>query len=613
MSLTPSRHLVNPLLGVYFGIFSSLLIGIVLMALMLEQLGIEDHMLRLLIAGGLATLVSGLALATRSNTVSELLFAGRRVPAVFTGLTLTVTLLGGTTLAALPGLFYLIGFDALFLTVGMTTGLVVFAILIAPYMRKFGAYSVPAYLGLRFASPMLRVVAAAVASVPLLLLIVAELKVALMAGSWLTELSPFALTISISFVLVLVLASGGLRSVSWTSAAQAIVMLLAVLIPVMIIAILMSHLPVPQLSHGRITRALLRAEITQNIPEIFADAFAFDLPGAGFEAATRRFATPFANIGQGAFVLSVLSIMAGVAGQPSLISRIGATPGVYATRKSVAWAICIAGLIFLTMSAVGVFLRETAMTNIAGLPAGQLPGWMSTLVGHEWASIDTGTARLTMSSFAIRRDAALVVLAVANEVPAALVYTIIAGVLAAALAAAATGLATLGTILAEDIVNGLNSELVADGPRGMILRLSFVALVVFGAWLALVAPGDPLELLMWSLALSGSTLFPVLLLSIWWKRGNGWGAMAGLLAGFTAAILGILSGDLAQYGLVGPMAAAVGAPVAFIAMGAGSLLTPPPGRHVLELVRDLRVPGGDTLYDREMRQMLVERRRNTGG
>lgn len=613
MSLTPSRHLVNPLLGVYFGIFASLLVGIVLMALMLEQLGLEDHVLRALIAGGLALLVAGLAIATRSNAMFELLFAGRRVPAVFTGLTLSVTLLGGTTLAALPGLFYVIGFDALFLTVGMTTGLVVFAILIAPYIRKFGAYSVPAYLGLRFASPMLRVVAAAIASVPLLLLIVAELKVALMAGGWLTELPPLALAVAVSLLLMLVLASGGLRSLSWTSAAQGIVMLLAVLIPVMIVAILMSHLPVPQLSHGRITRALLRAEVVQHIPEVFADTFAFDLPGTGFEAAARRFATPFASIGQGAFILSMLAVMAGVAGQPALISRIAATPGVYATRKSVAWAICIAGLVFLTMSAVGVFLREIAITDIAGQPAGQLPDWIAGVVTRDWASIDTGTARLTLSSFAIRRDAALVVLVTANGVPAALVYTVILGLLATALAAAATGLAALGTILSEDIINGPRSELAADGTRRTILRLAFVVLTIFGCWLALVAPGDPLEFLMWSLALSGSTLFPVLLMSIWWKRCNAWGAICGLLAGFVAASIGILSGDLAQVGLAGPMAAAIAAPIALIGVGLGSLMTPSPGRHVLELVRDLRVPGGDTLYDREIRQMVLERRRHTGG
>jgi cation/acetate symporter len=155
--------------------------------------------------------------------------------------------------------------------------------------------------------------------------------------------------------------------------------------------------------------------------------------------------------------------------------------------------------------------------------------------------------------------------------------------------------------------------LVAEGPRSTILRLAFIALTIFGCWLALVAPGDPLELLMWSLALSGSTLFPVLLMSIWWKRCNAWGAICGLLAGFAAAVLGILSGDLAQFGLAGPMSAAVAAPIALIAVGVGSLLTPAPGRHVLEMVRDLRVPGGDTIYDREVRQMLVERRRHAGG
>jgi cation/acetate symporter len=424
------------------------------------------------------------------------------------------------------------------------------------------------------------------------------------------------LAIAISLQLNHVLVCGGQRSLSWSSAAQGIVMLLALLIPVMIMAILMSHLPVPQLSHGRITRALLRAEVLQNIPNVFADAFAFDLPGPGYEPASRRFATPFGSIGQGAFILSMLAVMAGVAGQPALISRIAATPGVYATRKSVAWAICIAGLVFLTMSAVGVFLREIVMTDIAGHaghPAGQLPDWIQSVVSQEWATLDTGTARQTLSSFAIRRDAALVVLAVANEVPAALIYTVILGLLATALAAAAASLATLGTILAEDIINGPRSELVADAPRRTMLRAAFVVLTTFGCWLAVVVPGDPLELLMWSLALSGSTLFPVLLMSIWWKRCNVWGAICGLLAGFTAAVIGILSGDLAQFGLSGPMAAAVAAPISLIAVGVGSLLTPAPDRHALEMVRDLRVPGGDTIYDREVRQMLVERRRHAGG
>jgi cation/acetate symporter len=613
MSSTPSRRLVNPMLGVYFGIFSSLLVAIPLLALIFEQLGLDDALLRGLVAGGLAALLAAIAIATRTDGIHEMLFAGRRVPAIFTGLALAVTLLGGTTLAALPGLLYLIGFDALFLTVGMTTGLVVFAILIAPYVRKFGAASLPAYLRLRFASPGAGVVAAAVMCVPLLLVIVAELKVALMAGSWLTQMSPLALTFSISLLTLLVLVSGGLRSLSWTSAAQAILVVLAVLIPVAIVAVLMSQLPIPQLSHGRITRAIHRLEIVQAIPNIVADLFAFDLPGTGFEAATRRFATPFASIGQGAFLMSVLAIMAGVAGQPTLLARVNATPGVYATRKSVGWAICLVGLLFMTMSAVAVFLREVAHTEIAGLPAGQLPSWVPGLVARELVTVDTGTAKLALASLAIKRDAAFLVLLSAAEVPAALVYTVIAGLLAAALAGAAVGIYALGTILAEDVISGPRSELAAEGLRLTILRLSFIAMATLGAWIALVVPADPLELLMWSLALTGSTAFPVLLLSIWWKRCNGWGAMAGLLAGLGVAVAAMLGGELAGIGLPGPMAAVVGAPAALIASAVASIMTPAPARHVLELVRDLRVPGGDTLYDREVRLALAERRRQMGG
>lgn len=613
MSVTPSRRLVNPMLGIYFGIFASSFVAIALMALILEQLGLEDSFLRLLIAGGLAALLLGIAVATRSDALQDLLFSGRRVPAFFTGLTLTVTLLGGTSLAALPGLLFLIGFDALFMTVGMTTGLVVFAILIAPYVRKFGAYSLPSYLRMRFASAGLGVAAAAVISVPLLLLIVAEFKMALLAGSLLTQLSPLMLSLSITVLVTLVLIAGGLRSLSWTGAAQAMVVMLAVLIPVAVVAVLMAQLPIPQLSHGRTTRAILRMELLQGIPHTIADFFAFDLPGTGLETTARRYATPFASIGQGAFLFSILAVMAGVAAQPTLIARVNATPGVYATRKSVGWAICLVGLIFLTMSAVGVFLREVVMNEIAGQPAGQLPSWLPGLVAQELAGVDTGTAKLTLSSFSIRRDAAMVILLTASQVPVALVYAVLAGLLAAALAAASLSSFTLGTILAEDVVNGPRSEFSTDRSRGRALRLSCAAIVILGVWLAVVMPGDPLELLMWSLALTGSTAFPVLLLSIWWKRCNGWGAMAGMLAGFGVAIVVMLGGELLGIGLPGPMAAVLGAPAALIASAVASLMTPAPGRHVLELVRDLRVPGGDTLYDREVRQALAERRRQQGG
>jgi cation/acetate symporter len=111
--------------------------------------------------------------------------------------------------------------------------------------------------------------------------------------------------------------------------------------------------------------------------------------------------------------------------------------------------------------------------------------------------------------------------------------------------------------------------------------------------------------LLWSLTLSGSCAFPVIVLSIWWKRANAWGALAGLSVGFTLAVVAILTGEVASVGLPGATAAVVAAPAALMAMLVVSLVTPAPGRQVLELVRELRIPGGETFYDRETRLALL--------
>jgi len=118
-----------------------------------------------------------------------------------------------------------------------------------------------------------------------------------------------------------------------------------------------------------------------------------------------------------------------------------------------------------------------------------------------------------------------------------------------------------------------------------------------------------LRLVLWALALAGSTLFPVLVLSIWWKRMNGFGALAGVLTGFTVTTFGILSGLGQGAALDSTMAAVLGLPAAAVAAIAVTLATPAPGRHVLEFVRDIRVPGGEILYDREMRTQRLKKQR----
>jgi cation/acetate symporter len=131
--------------------------------------------------------------------------------------------------------------------------------------------------------------------------------------------------------------------------------------------------------------------------------------------------------------------------------------------------------------------------------------------------------------------------------------------------------------------------------------MGLAAAALLGGIIAVAAPTDPLKLMLWSLALTASAAFPIMILSIWWKRTNAFGAIAGLTSGFAVAVLAILSGEAGWIGLDSMLAGALGIPAATLAVVCVTLMTPAPSRHVLELVRDLRVPGGEILYDREMR------------
>src|SRR5262249_45587051 len=152
-------------------------------------------------------------------------------------------------------------------------------------------------------------------------------------------------------------------------------------------------------------------------------------------------------------------------------------------------------------------------------------------------------------------------------------------------------------ILAEDIVHGLPDETAPETARIGTARVALLGAAFVTAWLAIAAPADPLQLFLWSLTLSASASFPVLLLAIWVKRTNAWGAIAGMATGFAVPVVTMLLGETGAIGLPGALAGAVGLPLALAAALGASRLTPAPGRSALDIVGEVRVPGGETLYD----------------
>lgn len=607
MSFTPRTRLVNPRLGTYFGIFAALFVGLALQVTIFEQLGVSLPVLSGMMLIGPVLLYAAIGLAAYTADPLDYFAAGRRVPAAYAGAGLAVTASGATGLVAATGAFFLVGFDALCISIGIIAGFVVMAVLFAPFLRKFGAFTIASYLGRRFESRLVRILAAALLSVPMLLLIAAEIHMGSFIAAWLTGRPQPAMTAILVVALVGTLVLGGVRSLTWSSVAQAIAALIAFIVPVAIVAVLMSHLPLPQLSYGPLLRSIGREEAMQAMEIVRAAPFDFNLPGIEATAVTKRFSMPFGEVGSAGFVLAIVLLMTGIASAPWLLPRVATAPGVYEARKSLGWATFFFGIAMLTATAIAVYMRGYLM-DIVGLRANALPQWLDTLQAMGFAGVVDDTGRMSIDDFRFTRDSIVLALPVAAGLPAAVGQLAAAGVVAAALAAAGAGAVALANMLTEDVLHGLSWE--APGARSRLLssRLFLALVAAAGGIVAMVAAGDSLKLLFWALAITGATAFPVLLLSIWWKRLNAYGAAASLTCGFGVAVLAILAAEAGWIGLSSHLAGVMGLPVAVAVALAVSMTTAAPSRHALELVRDIRIPGGEIIYDREMRLQRLKQR-----
>lgn len=606
MSLTSRSRLVNPRLGTYFGIYVSALSGLVLLLIIFEQLGTPDASLRWVMLIGPLLLYAAIAASVSTKDPLDFFVVGRRVPAGYTGLGIASSAMGATGIVAMTGVFFIIGFDALFVVIGGLAGFVLMAVMLAPFLRKFGMFTIPSYLGRRFDSRSVRILCAALIAVPMLLLLAAELRMGAFVAAWLVGQPQGPMVVLLTFCIVLGLLFGGMRSFTWSSSAQAIAAILALIVPVAVVAVMVTNFPLPQLTHGPLLRALVRNEAIQGLPIVEASSFAFMLPADGMLPIAKRFTEPFGNIGPAAFVVAMLTIAAGVASAPWLLPRVTMTPGVYETRKSLGWATVFFSLVMLTVASVSVFMRDYLMDIVAAAGPATVPGWLQQLTDLGFAQIDTRSTRLAFMSFSFWRDTVFLSLPIAAGLPNVFAYFAAAGAVAAALVAAGAVVGALGNVIAEDVINGLSWEPLSSEPRVWVARIAFGVVAILGGLMALVVPTDALSLLLTCLALTGSTLFPVLALSIWWKRMNAFGAMAGLASGFGVAVVTMLAGP--AIGLEAALAGLLGIPASVLGTILASLATPAPTRSVLELVREMRVPGGEVIYDREMRLLRLKNR-----
>jgi len=606
MAISQRKRLVNSHLGIYFSIFASVFIALFLTLLILQELGTPDIIIRMSVLIITISIFIVIGVASYTNHTSDFFAAGRCVPAICTGLVLAASAVGGSGLIIMTGLFFIDGFDTWCIPIGMLAGFVMMGTMVAPFYRKHGSYTVPSYLGQRFASKGIRIVAAAIFAVPMLLLVTAELSMAAYATGLLTGFSKTYNILILSGVLCACISFGGMRALSSVGSAQAIAALIGIIVLVAIIGVIETNLPIAQLSYGPVLRAVDRMEATQQIPVPDLPIFAFDLAQHGLTYLKSRMADPYSSLTPLSFFLTSLTVMLGIACAPWLLPASGSTMGVYESRKALSWTVFFIGIIVLTLSALAVFLRNNMLQSVVGRSPANLPEWFVAITSLGQASAASTGGTLALSNIAFDRDGVLFALPVAADLPPIVLYLILAGTICAALAAAAFTLYALATLLSEDILLGLDWRPVSQGMRLASARLICVIATCVGTACALIVATDPLQLLLWALSISAATAFPVIIFSIWWKDISMQAAFSSLVAGFVTSIFAIVSGDSVPIPLPTPINGLLGiipaCAAAFITMKLGTTAS----QQMKHKVRELRIPGGETIYDREQRLLRLK-------
>jgi len=607
MSLQSQYRPLNPRLGTHYAIFASAFLALLLVLALLEQLGARKLWLSHTMIVVPLILYLVVAALTWTLDLHEFFSVSRRIPPVFGGLSLAVTAIGGVGLFALTGSLFLIGFDALALSIGWISGFALAAVLFVPYLRKTGAYTLPGFFRLRFKSPLLGMVGGLLLLPPAVILLAAELRIGAFVTSLFASVSfEIAVFCGAAFIIA-ILVLGGLRSLTWTQSVQYIVVLAGLLVPLVVVSVQETNLPLPQLTYGGLLEQTSINEVALGAAPATPAPMLGGLPGERPEPATKPFLQAFGAITQANFALLVFCILAGTAAMPSLLLRAGTATHTLQSRRLMGWGTLFLGLFLITAPAYALFAKYLTLQQIVGVTPSQLPGWIDGLrdAGLANFSDKNGDGVISASELLMSRDGVALSLPIMAGLPFILVVFAATAGIAATLAAGAAHAFAVGTTISDDLYHGMIHRSATPGKRMIVARLSMVLLAVGAAWYVTTNDFDVLRAAISALSLAGATYLPALVLSIWWKRTTKWGVLAAMLAG--AGVAGAhmvlqLSGGIALWpGLSGLLAGALGVPAGLVAGIAVSLATPKPSAEMYALADDMRDPSGEALFDKAMR------------
>jgi cation/acetate symporter len=537
--------------------------------------------------------------------VSEYYVAGRRVPAIYNGMATGADWMSGASFVGMAGTLYMLGYDGLAFVLGWTGGYVLVAVLVAPFLRKFGAYTVPDFLSARFGGNFARFLGVIVLFACSFTYVTAQIYATGIIASRFLGM-PFEVAVFVGLIGILLCSMlGGMRAVTWTQVAQYIVLIIAYLLPVIIMSTQVTGIPIPQLTYGSVLQQIQGLE-----QQMLAN-------GLATAESLKPHLAPFTSYNPLNFFGLILCLMVGTASLPHILMRYFTTPSVRAARISCGWSLFFIFLLYFTAPSYAAFAKLEVYTHVIGVGMDQLPQWVyqygalglvkvcgvdaTTLDAIRTACATTGSADgiLQLQDLAINTDVIVIATPEIAGMPYVIAGLVAAGGLAAALSTADGLLLAIANALSHDVYYKMIDPHASTKRRLFVARALLVLVALCAAWLASTKPADILSMVAWAFSLAAAGNFPALVLGIWSKRVNATGAVAGIIAGFGVCLFYLVGtryfGMGEWFGVKNISAALFGLPVGFIVMYGVSLMTKAPSQEMQDLIDDIRKPQGRTL------------------
>jgi len=575
--------------------------------------------LTFLFVGATFALYIGIAFAARAKTTGDFYVAGKHVHPVLNGMATAADWMSAASFISMAGLIAFKGYDASVYLMGWTGGYVLLALLLAPYLRKFGKFTVPEFIGERYYSKTARLVAVICLLVASLTYVIGQMKGVGVAFSRFLEVD-YDLGVLIGMSIVFFYAVlGGMKGITYTQVAQYCVLIFAYTVPAIFISLQLTGSPIPQLG--------LIGELKDSSGHLI-QALDKTLVDLGFTQYSAQKGSTF-NL----FCLT-LSLMIGTAGLPHVIMRFFTVPKVKDARSSAGWALVFIAILYTTAPAVGAMAMYNLLNTVQDGPVGtetanldyeQRPDWMRNweTTGLLQFEDKNGDGRIQYYNDAnpefaapanwqgnelVKVDRDIMVLANPEiaKLPAWVIALVVAGGLAAALSTAAGLLLAIATAISHDVVKGMVAPQISEKNELRIGRLAMAGAIIVAGILGINPPGFAAQVVALAFGLAAASLFPAILMGIFFKGMNRAGAIAGMLAGLLSTLIYIfwfkgwffvadtaMAANTAENWLFGV------APEAFGALGAGlniivavivSKFTAPVPQSIQQLVDDIRSP-----------------------